>query len=80
LIAVSTGTWCVPSGGTWGSAPCPTANLVGTCQVPGTYGTEFTGVNCSPSGVHLERYYAPTSTTGTAQAGCKCQGCSFIPP
>jgi hypothetical protein len=77
LKAVSTGgTWCVPGGGIWASTPCPTANLVGTCQTPNTLNSAFTGIRCSISGVHFDRYYSPKWTTASVQS----TGCIFIPP
>jgi hypothetical protein len=80
LIAASTGTWCVPQGGTWGSAPCPTANRVGTCQYPAAY-SHFLGFTCSASVVHLDRFYSSDWSTDGARADCatNCSGCTFTP-
>jgi hypothetical protein len=75
LIRVSTGgTWCVPGGGIWASTPCPTANLVGTCQVPITSDPPFVGVRCPTVPFHYDRRYSPQWTTASANAACGSPG------
>lgn len=61
-------TYCAGFGGQFGSVPCSSASRIGTCNVPPA--SPNTGVNCSPSGVILERYYSPKYTLETAQSAC----------
>lgn len=58
---------CAGFGGTWGNTPCSATNRVGTCRIPPGGST---GVNCSPNGSVLERYYSSNYTQTTAQTAC----------
>lgn len=60
--------YCVQLGGAWGSAPCPTASRVGTCQEPPL--SRGSGITCAASAEVLERYYTPYYTTASAQTLC----------
>jgi hypothetical protein len=69
---------CASLGGQWGTAPCPTANRVGTCQTP-PLGPR-TGISCSTTGIILERYYPPSYSTTSAQSICATvSGSTFTP-
>lgn len=71
-------TYCAQLGGQWGTAPCPTANRVGTCQTP-PLGPQ-TGISCSSTAILLERYYPPNYSTGSAQSICgTVSGSTFTP-
>jgi hypothetical protein len=52
----SSQSFCVEHQGQWGTALCPTANRLGTCQLTGA---QATAVNCSPSAVVNIRYFSP---------------------
>ena len=70
--------YCTQLGGTWGTAACPTANRVGTCQTPPL--GPGTGISCSASAVILERYYPPNYSSSTAQSICATvTGSTFTP-
>jgi hypothetical protein len=71
-------TYCGQLGGQWGTAPCPTAGRVGTCQTP-PLGPR-TGITCSGSAVILERYYPPNYSTSSAQGICATVGGSTFTP
>jgi hypothetical protein len=71
-------TYCGQLGGQWGTSPCPTANRVGTCQVP-PLGPR-TGISCSSTAILLERYYPPSYSTSSAQSICATvSGSTFTP-
>jgi hypothetical protein len=71
-------TYCASLGGQWGTAPCPTANRVGTCQTP-PLGPR-TGISCSTTATILERYYPPSYSTSSAQSICEIvSGSTFTP-
>jgi|GEM_PF-1343304 len=67
LDAASLPGYCAGFGGTWGSTPCSATNRVGSCKVPPGGNT---GVNCSPNGSVLERYYGSNYTQASAQTAC----------
>lgn len=70
-------THCAGFGGTWSNTPCSATNRVGTCRIPPGGNT---GVNCSPNGSVLERYYSPSYTQPTAQTACGgVPGTTFTP-
>jgi hypothetical protein len=71
-------TYCASLGGQWGTAPCPTANRVGTCQTP-PLGPR-TGISCSTTGIILERYYPPSYSTSSAQSICATVSGSMFTP